>query len=809
MLLPRRPTMSLFLALAFIPGPQAAAQPVPHVEAAGIAGRVLDQTDTPIVGATVLLSPQAAPAVPSVTRTSITNADGAFSFPGLHAGDYELVVSAPFFSIDRRTVRVGASHVDLHVTLTAGAFSEEVTVVGTRVGDSTATLRRLPGAVSTLDRADLAGSEVHNVNEALRKVAGVHARDEEGFGLRPNLGIRGLNPTRSTKVLLLEDGVPFTMAPYGDNASYYHPSIERFEGVEVLKGSGQIAYGPQTIGGIVNYLTPDVPARPAGWARLALGTRHHLNASGAFGTTLGRVGVLIDGLRREGDGARDRISSNVNDVTAKVQIALARSHTLLLKLNRYDEDSAITYSGLTQAEYDANPRQNPFVNDAFAADRRAVTATWRAAFSPSLLMTTNVYGYVFDRDWWRQSSNSSQRPNDRLDPACGGMANLSTTCGNEGRLRQYKVWGVEPRVRATPTLGGVENETDFGLRIHAERQDRLQKNGATPLARDGVVVEDNLRENLAVSAFVQNRVLLGRLTLTPGLRIERVSYDRTNRLANAGAGVSGRTELTQWIPGIGAAIAASPRLTVFGGVHRGFAPPRTEDVINNATGGVVELDPELSWDTELGVRWMAPAGASVDATWFRMDYENQIVPASLAGGIGATLTNGGSTLHQGLEVSGRLDTAGLIATAHNVYGRLAYTALTTARFTGTRFSTVPGAAGISVTGHRLPYAPEHLLTFTLGYQHPSGIDAQIELVRVSDQFSDDLNSIAPSADGQLGLIPGHSVWNAAVSYLIAPLKGSVFVAIKNASDALYIVDRSRGVIPGMPRTVQAGVRFRF
>lgn len=787
----------------------AAAHPVPLPAAGAVSGRVLDQTDTPIIGATVRLSPAVAVAAPSVARTTTSDADGAFSFTELTVGDYELVVSAAFFSVDRRTVRVGASHLDLCITLTAGAFSEEVTVVGTRVGNSTDTLRRLPGAIATLDRATLAVSEVHNVNEALRKVAGVHARDEEGVGLRPNIGIRGLNPTRSTKVLLLEDGVPFTMAPYGDNASYYHPSIDRFDAVEVLKGSGQIAYGPQTVGGIVNYLTPDVPAKPAGWARLALGSRHHLSASGAFGTTLGRVGVLIDGLRKEGDGARDHISSKVNDVTAKLQIALARSHTLLVKLNRYDEDSAITYSGLTQAEYDARPRQNPFVNDAFVAGRTAVTTTWRAVLSPSLLMTTNVYGYAFDRDWWRQSSNSNQRPNDRSDSACGGMANLSTTCGNEGRLRQYQVWGVEPRFRATPTIGGVENETDFGFRVHAERQDRLQKNGATPLARDGAVVEDNLRENLAASAFIQNRVLLGRLTVTPGLRIERVSYDRTNRLANAGAGVSGRTDLTQWIPGIGAAFAASPRLTVFGGVHRGFAPPRTEDIINNATGGVVELDPELSWDTEIGVRWAASSGASLDATWFRMDYQNQIVPASLAGGVGATLTNGGETVHQGLEFAGRVDSAGLVRTRHNVFARLAYTALPTAAFTGIRFSTVPGSAGTSVTGHRLPYAPVHLVTLTVGYQHPLGIDAQVELVGVSDQFSDDLNSIAPSADGQRGLIPGHIVWNAAVSYLIAPIKGSVFVAFKNAGDALYIADRSRGVIPGMPRTVQAGVRFRF
>ena len=88
-------------------------------------------------------------------------------------------------------------------------------------------LTSLGGAGQILGKKELEDSHVFTVNEALRKVAGVHARDEEGFGLRPNIAMRGLNPTRSTKITLLEDGLPLAYAPYGDNASYYHPMVER------------------------------------------------------------------------------------------------------------------------------------------------------------------------------------------------------------------------------------------------------------------------------------------------------------------------------------------------------------------------------------------------------------------------------------------------------------------------------------------------------------------------------------------------------------------------------------------------------
>jgi Fe(3+) dicitrate transport protein len=765
-----------------------------------VTGRVIDASGAAVAGALVRLAPLSSR---HAVLTAITEGDGAFRFDRLGPDDYEIVVDAPYFSVERRTVRVD-SPIEISIALQTGRFSEALSVVGTRLGDSPSTLRRLPGVLTILDAATLSGSQVFTATEALRKVPGVNVRDEEGFGLRPNIGIRGLNPTRSSKVLLLEDGVPFTIAPYGDNASYYHLPIERFESVEVLKGSGQVAYGPVTVGGVVNYVTPDVPKHKTATARIAFGSRDYANFSGFAGTTAGRVGMSVDYMRKQGDGARDNVNSRLDDFSAKMRVAVAADHSLTIKANYYGEHSTVTYSGLTEAEWAASPRQNPFRNDAFVGDRTGVTATWRARFNHGLLMTTNVYQSSFNRDWWRQSSNSGQRPNDRTDAACGGMANLNTTCGNEGRLRQYDFWGVEPRFRATPSFFGLTSETDFGVRMHAERQDRLQKNGATPIARDGVLVESNQRENTALSGFVQNRFLFGRVTVTPGLRVEEIRYRRTNRLT----GVGGDASLTQVLPGIGAAFAPSSALTIFGGLHRGFAPPRTEDVISNTTGGVVELDAELSWDTEVGVRYVG-TGLSADAAFFRMDYENQIVPASLAGGVGATLTNGGKTLHQGLELGVRADSAALIGGLHNAFMRVAYTAVPTARFTGVRYSSVAGASNVRVTDNRLPYAPEHLLSLTMGYQHAAGFDAQVELVRVSDQFGDDLNTVVPSADGQRGLIPGHTIWNAAASWTIARLHSSVFVTVKNVSDALYIADRSRGLLPGVPRLLQAGVRVRF
>ncbi|MCA1565701.1 MAG: TonB-dependent receptor [Acidobacteria bacterium] len=773
-----------------------------------LSGRVLDQFGAAVEGATVTLRRENR----NDESTATTDAAGSFTFDQLAAGFYHLrATSRGFALVDQEVSIKGGASSNVELTLQAASLAEAVVVTSGSIAGIPEVAERIPGSVDVLEREMLELSRVFTSSEALRKVSGVNVRDEEGFGLRPNIGIRGLNPTRSTKVLLLEDGIPLTYAPYGDNASYYHPPIDRFESVEVLKGSGQILYGPQTIGGIVNYITRTPPEQTSGSLTLVGGNRDYFDGHANFGGTFGNTGLIFDITRKQGEGARAQHRTGLSDFNFKSVTALGARQALTGKFNFYRERSQVSYSGLTEAEYAADPRANPFFNDRFYGDRFGASAAHAVVFNANATLTTTLYGSYFRRHWWRQSSNSAQRPNRlNVDPDCRSFADLNTTCGNEGRLRKYYFFGVEPHLNVRHNLFGVRSETDFGVRAHYETQERLQKNGDLPNSRDGVIAEDNERRNQAYSGFVQNRFFFEKFTITPGVRVEHIEFQRANRLANGGRGVSGRTALTQVIPGLGVSYQPAAQLTIFAGVHRGFAPPRTEDIINNTTGGSIELDPELSWNYELGLRAAPRRGLKFEATLFRMDYENQIVPASLAGGVGSALTNGGSTLHQGAEFTGRVDSGTLLGNRHNFYLRVAYTFLPTAKFTGTRFSSIAGFTGVQITGNRLPYAPENLLNANFGYSHPSGVDALLEGVYVGRQFGDDLNfRTSPRADGQLGPVPGYAVWNAAVNYNVEQLRSTFFVTAKNLFDRTYIVDRARGILPSSPRLVQAGLKFRF
>ena len=775
----------------------------PQSRSPSMAGRVLDQNAAAIKGAVVSLRQKGL----AYERAVTTDEGGWFRFDDPATAEYRLVTSHPGFSTVEKmiTVTIGENP-EIEIVLQPATIAESVVITSSHLATTREVIERTPGSIDIIDPEILENTRSFSSTEVLRKVAGVNVRDEEGFGLRPNIGIRGLNPTRSTKVLLLEDGIPLTYAPYGDNASYYHPPIDRFESVEVLKGSGQILYGPQTIGGVVNYITPTPPQNREGSITLTGGNRNYFNGHLGYGDTIGNTGLLFGFTRKQGKGARENVRSGLNDFNFKLVSAFTPRQAVTFKFNYYGEDSNVTYSGLREDEFRANPRQNPFRNDFFYGARVGASLTHALVFTPDVVLTTNVYGAYFQRHWWRQSSNSNERPNDAADPLCGGMANLNTTCGNQGRLRRYVFAGLEPRLRITKQILGRRNEIDLGFRAHFEDQERRQKNGDRPTSRDGVIVENNERRNQAYSGFVQNRFFFGSLTVTPGLRIEHVKYQRSNRLLN----VSGNTSLTQLVPGLGVSYSRNEKLTVFAGVHRGFAPPRTEDVINNSTGGSIDLDSELSWNYEVGLRTRPHPVLRMEATFFRMDYENQIVPASLAGGVGSTFTNGGETLHQGFELSAGVDTAPILRGRYNIFLRGAYTFLPVADFKGIRVSSVPGFSSTSVTGNRLPYAPSQLLTASIGYAHSAGLDTFLEGVYVGSQFSEDLNRISPlSNNGQTGLIPSYTIWNATANYEIESLRTTIFVTAKNLFDRLYIADRARGLLPGPPRGVQAGLKFRF
>jgi Fe(3+) dicitrate transport protein len=786
----------VLLGLPLLPSPLMPAAAAQAERSAVVRGRVTDQGAYPIHDARVVLLGAPGPAVR-------TQGDGRFSIRTDAADSVRLRVTAIGYDPVERTVTLtaGGAATENFVLLRAVHTVPEITVTSIAPDE----LAGIPGSTAIVGPGVLQKRAPLSMMDALRTVPGLSTADEDPYGLNLNVGIRGLPARRSSRTLLLEDGMPILLGPYGDPSMHYAPPRESVERIEVIKGSGQIMNGPQTVGGVVNFVT-QAPRTdgPHGSVTLGGGDLGYRNAQVFAGTGANGRGVTLDYVYREGDGVRLEHHHRASNAIVKGLLPVGQGQ-LLLKAGLWDESSRISETGLTQEEFEQDPFSLPFS----AAGRFDVRRYMGQAVHETPLgrakLRTNVYFSSTDRASWRQSGESEERLGEdeyAEDFNCEDGATSYAQCGNQGRPRNYRVFGIDPRVSMNYSLGRVPSTLDVGLRFHLEDVRRRQFLGNTPTSRidDAALTRHNEIRSVVFAGFVQNRMEVGDFTLSPALRVERVSQDNENRFPGSEALLE--DSYTEVLPGVGLTYNRVAGATFFAGVHRGFAPPRPADIYDPEPGqSIVLVDPETSWNWEAGVRLAPRAGIGIDATLFRMDFGNEIIEAPASEG--QRFVNGGKTTHQGLEVGGFVSLGTLQRSLDDLTLTAAYTFVPTARFND------DDGRGEEVAGNRLPYAPRHLLSASATFSHRSGLSIGSSIEHTADQFGDEENTVEPSEDGQDGILPAYTVVNAFGSYAIPNTRAMLRLSVRNLMDEVYITQRNEGIYTGVRRLVRGEIRYAF
>ncbi len=761
-----------------------------------------------------------------------TDEEGKFALEGISPGVYVLSASMVGFQDFRQEVRIRAGEtIVLEVALPERVYQmEQVNIIAERRG----IFEQVPGALSYIDQQQIDRLNPVSGNEVFRRSPGVHVVDEEGLGLRVNIGIRGLDPDRSRSVLVMEDGIPVSLAPYGEPEMYYTPAMDRMAGVEILKGSGSILYGPQTIGGVINYITADPPLEPTGSVSVRGAEGGFFNALLSYGNTYENTGYQVNFLRKQADSV-GVVNYLVNDLSARARTQLGERSSLSMKLGVYDEGSNATYVGITQSMFDAGgaydfARIAP--DDRLKIRRYSISLTHNRFFKEKTRLTTTAYGYTTMRNWQRQDfSYSSFDASGNLQPTPlnftgivwgdeavpGGAIYMRNSTGN--RNRQFEVAGLESRLNGNRTVAGLQNEFTAGARILYERAFEQRVNGQQGNASSGNLQDDEIRTGYGSSAYFHNQVTLShRLSVTAGVRAEHFLYERDIRRGRFL--VSGQTlvrdtllvagsSLVEIIPGAGFNYSLGSASTLFGGLHRGFAPPRVKDAVAN-NGEVYELDAEKSWNYELGIRQKTSLGIAYELTAFYMDFSNQVIPvAESAGGAGAGLANGGETVHRGIEGAFLADIGSWLKGKSYSLGWDVGVTFVDSRFGADRFVGNEPAA-VNIMGNKTPYAPSWLINSSLAFRHEIGAMVCLTANHTAAQFTDILNSIEPSANGRIGLLDSYTVFDANVAWNFSHIGTTVSLSIKNLTNERYIATRRpQGIRLGLPRMITVGLKVDF
>ncbi|MGY6743424.1 MAG: TonB-dependent receptor domain-containing protein [Cecembia sp.] len=776
-----------------------------------LSGRVISPEGETIPFANIL--------VVGTVKGTYTNLDGSFQIFDLEDGEYTIKVSAIGYKSFTRTIQIlngNVRELDL-VFEETGVEMPQITVIASR----DRVFSRVHGSVTYIDAKEIQTINPLSGNEVLRRSPGVHVVDEEGLGMRVNIGIRGLDPDRSRSVLVMEDGVPVALAPYGEPEMYYTPAMDRMAGVEILKGSGQVLFGPQTIGGVINYITANPPQEEEGSIYIQGGQGGFFSGIVNYGNTFGNTGIQANLLRKRADNVGPT-EFDITDFNTKFLFNLNERSELGMKLGIYNEVSNSTYIGINQVMFDRGGAED-FTrlapDDRLDVSRYSLSFSHKYRFNKNVRLRTIAYGYTTTRDWNRQdfAINDNNTPPSNWTGVVwgdvevpGGAIFMRDGTGN--RKRSFEVAGVEPRLEVDYKFFNLNNELILGTRYLYERAFEQRVNGTKAGVQSGDLVEDEVRTGHALAAYFQNKVnVTSKVDLNVGLRLESFDYERDIRRRNfAGVGirdtvlVAGNV-INEVIPGFGFNYRPAQNLNVFGGVHKGFAPPRTKDAIT-ALGDVLDLEAERSVNYELGFRTEPSRWLFVEATGFVMNFSNQIIPVSeSAGGLGFGLVNGGATLNRGVETA-------LVMDLSNLFG-MSKTSLTydiNATYVKATFSEDRFKGDVNINGNRTPYAPEWFINSAITLQTQSGFGLRLVGNFVASQFGDELNTVEATADGRIGLIPSYKVFDAVLNYDVSKWNSRFNLSIKNLTDERYIATRRpQGIRVGIPRFITAGYEFRF
>ena len=714
---------------------------------------------------------------------------------------------------------------------------DQVTIVGDRA-------KSIPGSGQYISIRKLEKLNQPNVNNILRVIPGVNIRDEEGFGLRPNIGLRGTPVNRSAKITLMEDGILIAPAPYADPSAYYFPTFARMQGVEVLKGSSQIKYGPYTIGGAVNLLSTAIPSNFKGFAQLSYGS---------FGTNQERIWV--------GDGRKNfdyvfevnRIASNGfkvldnggntgfdrRDVMGKLRWHTdenARiSQSVTLKLLNTTEAGNETYLGLTYDDFKANPlrRYSGTQNDFLDLKHNHISLNHTIIPTKNVSINTSAYySYTF-RDWDRASTFGDKSINNILADPIANLDGYEIMTGkkngdveSQASNRTYFSKGVQTNAQYLFSTNKINHRIQLGLRYHIDQADRYATSSSSFMT-DGILVqtgigfkgnkENQIRNAKSFATYLSYDLSYKGLKLSPGVRYEKINFDFKNygTADNARLGTalkSAQNDISILLPGLGVNYEFNSKMSTFGGVHKGFSPPGMPSVVST-TG---QAKAETSINYEVGYRYHS-SGFNAQLVGFINNYGNILGSDNVSGGGAGTgdMFNAGHAKIQGLEIGLEYDLLHKkdVISSFRLPISIAYT-YTDATFQET-FLNGGGdwGSGTIYKQDVIPFITPHLLTTSIGIENKR-FNATI-IGRYTGQTRTKPGQgaiIVPTENvkyNDVNDIAGFLIIDVSANYKFTK-NFSLFSTIINVTDSKSIVaNLPQGYRPNMPLSLNFGLKVDF
>ena len=703
---------------------------------------------------------------------------------------------------------------------------EEVTVESVTIIGSKDDLKDLPGSGAVISNEDLQKAMDTDIQKILTAVPGVYMRTEEGYGLRPNISIRGTAIERSAKVTIMEDGVLVAPSPYTSSSAYYFPTTGRIYSVEVLKGPAVVSQGPQTIGGAVNLISTPIPEVNSGKFVQEIGENNMARTHAYYGVNQGNFGALVEVHEHSSDGF-DSIANvggdtgfDKSDLMIKARYS-AGNHSLTFKRVDIDENSDQSYVGLSQASFNANPRMRygATAYDEMMNDGEQTSFTYVGDFD-NLDVVFTSWQNDYHRDWFKVSDFNNLKAHDEDDDinelisnANNGSANAQAILDGELPVQiEYKhnnrYYTNEGYQFTVSTQVGIHALT-VGYRDMEDSESRVQAHEYADQAADGSLSalygyvglsgsNNRLRESSATSYYLEDTMDFGKLAISLGYRSE--DYEQRHRRWSDKAGPNltevrtGPADVRDTMAyndhttsSIAATYDLSATTTLVAGFYEGMTP-------------MFGADPEEADNMELGVRY-SEGTTNVEAFYFASDYSRLAAECTLVSGAAcdadeSAIFSGGEAEVTGLELNGSMIVEG-DGVSYPI--SISWTS-TDATFKNSSDSDYFGKVA---AGDDLPYIPSKQFSIVAGFVSDSGLRGSARLVNVG-------SSCSLAACGVYNKIDSHSYLDLSLRKALNDSM-DVYLIVENTTNREDLISRapSEGARSQKPRTMKVGFSYNF
>ncbi len=545
-----------------------------------------------------------------------------------------------------------------------------------------------------------------------------------GEASAPSFSLRGLPDDGLTEYLLtLIDGVPSSPLPYGWTAHSFFPLMtEQVYAIDLIRGGHAVRYSPNTVGGVLNLITPPIPTSPLFDARTTLGSNGYSSTLLSAGDTNGSFGYLATVGDRRGDGYRQDGGFDQRMADVKMRWQGGSDSWTTARVSFMSDDHQAP-GGLTLAEFDQDRFANTRPRNSYEGYRWVADVVHHVEKDE---------GHLEAFAWASQTRRelNAQRP-------------------QFGAPTDFLRWTDDSYVVAAGVRGeerldllGGEHTVYWGARIQEEYLPSWKITTEPFAGGVGTATRDSRYESTILSAHVDDTFSpVENLVLTAGVRGEWIPVTEGEDDVLGG---DFDDEFFTLLPGFGANYQIHERVAFFGNYQQSFRAPQVWGYDLNAGAPAQDVDFERGDSFELGTRVRAGGGVEASVAAWHTDFDD----------VGVFYTgvyeNIGRIVAEGVDLGLSWDAGESHEALDGFSARISCT------LQDSELREGPDR------GNETPYAWDTKMAWSFQYLTESAWRFSLGGVYVGDSYSDEANTSIDSPDGTLGVNPSRTTWDAQI-----------------------------------------------